>query len=261
MYIALRMERSSLPNPREPAEIDHKLRAMKAFIDKRGLNLSHMQNVIADRSKKNDKATLEGKRKRIAQGSVLLKCAMYQETVSDALQRENTDHSNSEDPLSVLHDASTQADDSGYAVAVPSQSTQLVTEQTVEAEPLPPVRPYQCYGCSRRTDIRAEIIEHIHHLLGMYVHGDAEALYDLMDDLLQPKNWRSTFGDCGKKKDDRMASVFLSSFVRGTRSAKEKKQRVLLSNNLKNLNRPSKFLEQSPTATLPFKETPQPFKT
>ena len=93
---------------------------MKAFIDKRGLNLSHMQNVIADRSKKNDKATLEGKRKRIAQGSVLLKCAMYQETVSDALQRENTDHSNSEDPLSVLHDASTQADDSGYAVAVPS---------------------------------------------------------------------------------------------------------------------------------------------
>ena len=45
--------------------IDHKLQAMKAFIDKRGLHLSHMQYVIADTSKKNDKATLEGKRKCI----------------------------------------------------------------------------------------------------------------------------------------------------------------------------------------------------
>lgn len=120
---------------------------------------------------------------------------MYQQTVSDALQRENTDHSNSEDPLSVLHDALTQTDDSGYAVAVSSQSTQLVTERTVEAGPLLPVRPYQCYARSKRTDVRAEIIEHIHDLLGMYVHGDAEALYDLMDDLLQSKNWRSTFED------------------------------------------------------------------
>ena len=77
----------------------------------------------------------------------------HQQTVSDALQRENTDHNNSEDPLSVLHDALTQTDDSGYAVAVPSQSTQPVTEQTVEAGPLPPVRPYQCYGRSKRTDI------------------------------------------------------------------------------------------------------------
>lgn len=73
---------------------------------------------------------------------------MYQQTVSDTLQRENTDHSNSEDPLSVLHDALTQTDDSRYAVAVSSQSTQLVTERTVEAGPLPPVRPYQCYARS-----------------------------------------------------------------------------------------------------------------
>ena len=59
---------------------------MKAFIDKRGLYLSHMRNVIADTSKKNDKATLEGKRKRIAQGSVLLKCAMYVDILEPALQ-------------------------------------------------------------------------------------------------------------------------------------------------------------------------------
>ena len=66
--------------------IDHKLRAMKAFIDKRGLYLSYMRNVIADTSKKNDKATLAGKRKRIAQGSVLLKCAMYVDILEPARQ-------------------------------------------------------------------------------------------------------------------------------------------------------------------------------
>ena len=66
--------------------IDHKLRAMKAFVDKRGLYLSHLQNVIADTNKKNDKAKLEGKRRRIAQGSVLLKCAMYVDILEPARQ-------------------------------------------------------------------------------------------------------------------------------------------------------------------------------
>ena len=37
--------------------IDHKLRATKAFVDKRGLYLAHIQNVIADTSKANDKAS------------------------------------------------------------------------------------------------------------------------------------------------------------------------------------------------------------
>ena len=50
--------------------IYHQIRAMKAFIDKRVLYLSHLQNVIADTSKKNNKATLEEKRKPIAQQSV-----------------------------------------------------------------------------------------------------------------------------------------------------------------------------------------------
>ena len=64
--------------------IDHKLRAMKAFIDKRGLYLAHIQNVIADTSKQNDKATLEGKRRRIAKASVLLKSAMYADIMEPA---------------------------------------------------------------------------------------------------------------------------------------------------------------------------------
>ena len=66
--------------------IDHKLRAMKSFIDKRGLYLAHIQNVIADETKKNDKASLEGKRRRIAQGSLLLKCAMYVDILEPARQ-------------------------------------------------------------------------------------------------------------------------------------------------------------------------------
>lgn len=66
--------------------IDHKFRAMKAFIDKRGLYLSHIQNVIADTRKKNDKAKLEGKRRRIAQGSALLKCAIYVDILEPARQ-------------------------------------------------------------------------------------------------------------------------------------------------------------------------------
>ena len=64
--------------------IDHKLRAMKAFVDKRGLYLAHIQNVIADTSKQNDKATLEGKRRRIAKASVLLKSAMYADILEPA---------------------------------------------------------------------------------------------------------------------------------------------------------------------------------
>ena len=66
--------------------IDHKLRAMKSFIDKRGLYLAHNQNVIADKTKNNDKAILEGKRRRIAQGSLLLKCAMYVDILEPARQ-------------------------------------------------------------------------------------------------------------------------------------------------------------------------------
>ena len=59
---------------------------MKSFIDKRGLYLAHNQNVIADKTKNNDKAILEGKRRRIAQGSLLLKCAMYVDILEPARQ-------------------------------------------------------------------------------------------------------------------------------------------------------------------------------
>ena len=42
--------------------IDHNMKAMANFVDKFGLYLSHFETIIADTSKKTDKATLEGKR-------------------------------------------------------------------------------------------------------------------------------------------------------------------------------------------------------
>lgn len=81
------------------------------------------------------------------------------------LEGGNTEHSNIDDSLRALHDASTQTDHSIYAVSMPSPSTQPArSEHTKEAGPLPPIRPYQCYGRSKRADIRAEIIERIHSL-------------------------------------------------------------------------------------------------
>ena len=48
---------------------------MQACVDKRGLFLAHIQN---------DKATLEGKRRRIAKASMLIKSAMYADILEPA---------------------------------------------------------------------------------------------------------------------------------------------------------------------------------
>lgn len=49
---------------------------------KRGLYLGHIQNVISDTSK----ATLKGKRRLLAKGTVQLKCAMYADILEPARQ-------------------------------------------------------------------------------------------------------------------------------------------------------------------------------
>ena len=88
----------------------------------------------------------------------------------------DTGHSEIDDSsMPVLNDASTQTDQSNDNVSIPSSSTpNLVAAQSNETGPLPPARPYQCYGRSMRTDIRSEIINRFHDLLNTYVHGDAE---------------------------------------------------------------------------------------
>ena len=52
----------------------------------------------------------------------------------------------------------------------------LKTDQAIQASPLPPLRPYQCYERRKRSELRTEIIDQFKDLLGMYVHGDSVAL-------------------------------------------------------------------------------------
>ena len=104
--------------------------------------------------------------------------------------------------MPVLNDASIQTDHSNDNVSIPSSSTpHLVAVQSNETGPLPPARPYQCYGQSMRTDIRSEIINRFHDLLNTYVHGDAEALGDLVEDLLESKKWTNLFGTPRQKEE------------------------------------------------------------
>ena len=186
-----------------------------------------------------------------------------QKTVSDALEGGNTEHSNIDDSLRALHDASTQTDHSIYAVSMPSPSTQPArSEHTKEAGPLPPIRPYQCYGRSKRADIRAEIIEHIHSLLSTYVHGDNQALYDLMDNLLQSKKWRSTFGDSRKKEDDKITSAFLSSIVQEYQECKRKETNSVIRKQSKKLQQAIKISGTKSNSHIALQgNTPQSFKT
>ena len=87
LLVAWRMERSNLPNPRENRWIDHKPPAMKAFHRQERVILeSSAECLLTIQARRTIKQTLEGKRKRIAQGSVLLKCAMYVDILEPAQQ-------------------------------------------------------------------------------------------------------------------------------------------------------------------------------
>ena len=64
--------------------IDHKLRATQKVVDKYGLYTQHLQNVIADTSKQTDRATLEGKFKKLIDASVLLRGAFFIDVLAEA---------------------------------------------------------------------------------------------------------------------------------------------------------------------------------
>ena len=57
--------------------IDHKLRAMRQVVNKYGLYVSHLINVVADTSKKCDRALLKGKLEKLMDAKVLLRCALF----------------------------------------------------------------------------------------------------------------------------------------------------------------------------------------
>ena len=47
-----------------------------------------------------------------------------------------------------------------------------VNNQAIQAGPSLPTCPYQCYETRKRSELRSEIIEKVHDLLGVYVHDD-----------------------------------------------------------------------------------------
>ena len=57
---------------------------MAAFVDKYGVYVQHLENIIADTSKQTDKAKLEGKRRKMVQASVLLKCCLFLDLLDSA---------------------------------------------------------------------------------------------------------------------------------------------------------------------------------
>ena len=71
---------------------------MTGFVDKFGIYIQHIENVISDTSKHCDKAMLEGKSKQMVQVKVLLKCSIFVDILdSDILNL------NSEFELNILN--------------------------------------------------------------------------------------------------------------------------------------------------------------
>ena len=64
--------------------IVHLIRSMTGFIDKFGVYLQHIENVIADTSKKCDRATLEGTQRQLINAEVLLKCCVFVDLLQSA---------------------------------------------------------------------------------------------------------------------------------------------------------------------------------
>ena len=66
--------------------IAHKLSALDNMLDKFGLYLSHLENIIADTSKKTDKATLEGKRRQLVSANIVLLGSVFFDLLEPARQ-------------------------------------------------------------------------------------------------------------------------------------------------------------------------------
>ena len=161
-----------------------------------------------------------------------------------------------------LEDALTQTDHCDDKAPMSSSSKpNLVTAQINEAGPLPPARPYQCYGRSMRTDIRSEIIKRFHELLNTSVHGDAEALSDLVDDLLESKKWTSTFGS-SRPKEENITSRFLSSLVYEYQECKRKESNRVVQKQAQKLQQAIKISGTKSSTHIAFQGvTPEAFKT
>lgn len=151
-------------------------------------------------------------------------------------------------PSSVVHTLGT---------AVPK----AVNNQAIQAGPSLPPRPYQCYETRKRSELRSEIIEKVHDLLGVYVHGDSVALSDLVDDLVSSKKWASTFRSAAKKQD-KPDGKFLSSLLKDYQECKRKETNSLIRKKMQKLKQPIKISGTMCNSQIAFHgKTPQDFKS
>ena len=83
--------------------IDHKLRAMAKLNDKFVAYASHLENVIADTSKKTDRATLQGKYNNLTEASVLLRSALLTDLLVPAKVLSLTSQTESVDVITIVN--------------------------------------------------------------------------------------------------------------------------------------------------------------
>ena len=164
--------------------------------------------------------------------------------------------------MPVLNDASTQTDHYDDRVSILSLSKpDLVTAQINEAGPLPPARPYHCYRRSMKTGIRSEIMERFHNLLNTYVHGDAEALSDLVDALLKSKKWTSLFRISRQKEDKNVTSRLRSSLVNEYHECKTKESNHVIQKQTQKLQQTIKISATKTNSYIAFQDvTPEASK-
>ena len=58
--------------------------SMTGVVDKFGVYIQHIENVISNTSKHCDKATLEGKRRQMVEAELLMKCSIFIDILDSA---------------------------------------------------------------------------------------------------------------------------------------------------------------------------------
>lgn len=95
-----------------------------------------------------------------------------------------------------------------------------------------PMRPYQEAQDRMKRDMRAEIIETIKSVALKYVHFEpGPPLLKLMEDILQSRNWKQTFGSL--QQPTIHANEFLQVLAREYKDCKDKESRKQVQENSK----------------------------
>lgn len=107
-------------------------------------------------------------------------------TQTASMQTEQCNNGSRASPSSVVHILGTA-------------EPKAVNNQAIQAGLSLLTCPYQCNENRKRSELRSEIIENVHNLLDVSVHGNAVALSDLVDDLVSSKKVVKYLQKCCQK--------------------------------------------------------------